>query len=129
MRDYLPYFTKGELKCKCKNCAGIPGNMNDEFMELLLNMRHEAGFGFILSSAYRCPSHNANVSSTGRTGPHTTGRAVDIRCFGSKAHKVLELAMKYRMTGIGVSQKGRHSKRFIHVDNLIITGRPWVWSY
>ena len=126
MKNYPPYFTKAELKCKCGRCGG---KMDDVFMRKLSAMRKEAGFGFVLSSAYRCPSHNAKVSSTGRTGPHTTGRAVDIRCFGARAHRVIELAFKHGMTGIGVSQKGRHDKRFIHVDDLDEIMRPTIWSY
>lgn len=126
MKNYPPYFTKRELKCKCGRCRG---SMDDAFMAKLSAMRREAGFGFILSSAYRCPNHNVKVSSTGREGPHTTGRAVDIVCFGAKAHRVVELANKHGMTGVGISQKGRHSKRFVHVDDLSITARPWIWSY
>lgn len=126
MKNYPPYFTAAELKCKCGRCNG---SMSDAFMRKLSKMRKEAGFGFILSSAYRCPAHNNRVSGTGRDGPHTTGRAVDIKCFGTKAHKVMELAFKHGMTGIGVHQKGKHAKRFIHVDDLDTIMRPWVWSY
>ena len=46
------------------------------------------------------------------------------------AYKVLELAFKVGMTGIGVAQKG--SARFLHLDSLESSTerpRPTVWSY
>ena len=125
MKDYK-YFKASELVCRCGECDGW---MDDNFMEKLQGMRKEADFGFRLSSAYRCPSHNTKVSSTGVSGPHTTGKAVDILCYGSRASKVLALAYTVGMTGIGVSQKGGHAKRFIHVDNIHADNRPWIWSY
>lgn len=129
MKNYPPYFTKRELKCKCGKCKG---GMDDAFMAKLSAMRKAAGFGFILSSAYRCPAYNAKVSRTGRTGPHTTGRAVDIRCFGARADWIIDSMKEFGLTGRGVAQKGRHDKRFIHVDDLDNSPahpRPTTWSY
>ena len=31
--------------------------------------------------------------------------------------------------GIGISQKGKHKSRFIHLDTIDSDNRPWVWSY
>ena len=80
------------------------------------------------------------MSSTGSSGPHTDhgdgGQAVDILISGADALRLVEVAKKYSMTGIGVKQNGPAGKRFIHLDNLgsdytKLTGgpRPWVWSY
>ena len=93
-----------------------------------------------LSSAFRCAKHNQEVSSTGPNGPHTDhgegGQAVDVRISGADALRLVEVAKKYGMTGIGVKQNGPVGKRFIHLDNLgsdytKLTGgpRPWLWSY
>ena len=90
-------------------------------------MRRELGFPFIVTSAYRCPEYNAQISSTGGDGPHTTGRAIDIAVSRKKAYKLLESAFDHGMTGIGVSQKGQ--VRFIHLDDLYNEYRPNVWSY
>ena len=130
MKSY-PYFPARELVCKCGNCDG--GQMNDLFMNKLVGMRFLADFPFPLSSAFRCPAHNDVVSSSGLDGPHTTGRTVDIRVYGPRALRVLELAAMAGMTGIGVQQNGPHSSRFIHLDDLLdgeTSGpRPWVWTY
>ncbi len=118
-------FSDNELRCKC-GC-----NRNDidpGFMDKLVVIRKAVGFPMILSSAYRCPEYNRKVSSTGPDGPHTKG-AVDVLVFGSKAYAVMAAAFRHGMTGIGVSQKGTHAKRFIHLDDLTTPPRPWPWSY
>lgn len=124
MRDFR-FFKASELACKCNNCDG--GEMDPGFMLHLIAMREEAGFPFHLSSAYRCPEHNSQVSSTGRDGPHTTGKAADILCNGGMAQTILKLALKHGMVGIGVNQKGPHQSRFIHVDTA--RNIPATWSY
>lgn len=121
------YFNTSELQCKGKDCCGGKADMHPDFMAKLVAIRRELGFPFVLSSAYRCPIHNAKESSTGTTGPHTTGRAVDILVRGTNAYKLIEAALRHGITGIGVKQKG--VTRFIHIDDLEGQTRPWIWSY
>lgn len=120
------YFKPHELECSCcgKNL------MQDEFMDRLDALRALLDFPFKLSSAYRCPDHNSTVSKTGRNGPHTTGRAVDILCSHEQAFDIITNARNFGFTGIGVKQKGEG--RFIHLDDLEHRAnrpRPHVWSY
>jgi len=126
MKDY-DHFSAKELRCKCGGCDG--GEMDAGFMERLVFIREQTGIPMILSSAYRCPEYNNQVSHTGRDGPHTTGRAVDVRISGRDAHKILRMAMAVGMTGIGIAQKGEHKYRFLHIDDLEGDTRPWIWSY
>ena len=101
-------------------------------MEKVETLRVKLDRPLRVSSAARCPEHNARVSSTGLTGPHTTGRAIDLLCSGLNAFEVVMLAQQMGFTGIGVSQKGEHLSRFLHLDDLTNeTGqpRPWIWSY
>lgn len=120
-----PYFSFDELKCKC--CGKML--MDDDFMKKIVQIRMAAGFPFIVTSGYRCPEHNAKVSSTGQTGPHTTGRAIDIAVHHQKAHALICLATTYGITGIGVNQKGNYDQRFLHLDDLTTGPRPNIWSY
>jgi len=120
------YFTNAELMCHCNQCDSA-SKMNHEFMVKLVAIRRETGVPMPLTSAYRCPTHNDNISSTGLTGPHTTGRAVDIPCSGKAAFAIVSSAHRNGMTGIGIKQKG--AGRFIHLDDLSGATRPWVWSY
>jgi zinc D-Ala-D-Ala carboxypeptidase len=121
------YFTPSEFACNhCGENKTTPETMGhaDE-------LRHRCGFPLILSSAYRCPDHNAKVSKSGRTGPHTTGEAFDVAVTHRQAYDVLKHAMAMGVfTGIGVQQKG--GGRFIHCDTLPDAPgqpRPHVWSY
>ena len=122
------FFSAEELRCKC-GCGDA--DMDPAFMVKLIAMRREAGFPFPLSSAYRCPAHNDRESGTGKTGPHTTRRAVDVRVSGARAYWIVANAARFGFSGIGVHQKGPHDKRFIHLDDsqAAIHPRPWVWSY
>ena len=123
------HFKNNELICHC----GCGQNLMDEkFLGLLEDLRLWFGKPINLSSGYRCPSHNANVSSSGMSGPHTTGKAVDILVHGENARCLLKGVLAINFTGIGISQKGSYDKRFIHVDTLMNQEnppRPWVWSY
>lgn len=121
-----PHFSSAELECKC-GCGMLP---EQDFMNKVEGLRVAYGRSLRVSSAARCAKHNARVSSTGATGPHTTGRAIDLAVRGTEAWKVLEIAFQLGFTGIGVSQKG--NSRFIHLDDLPDgpnSPRPWVWSY
>ena len=119
------YFTEDELKCKH---TGIYG-MDPEFMEILEKVREEVGIPFIITSAYRDPTHPIEAKKS-QPGAHASGKAVDILVRGSDAFKCIEVALKHGITGLGVKQHG--DSRFIHLDTLEATStrpRPWVWSY
>jgi zinc D-Ala-D-Ala carboxypeptidase len=122
-------FSDQELRCKC----GCKGNLMDQAFldEVLQPIRDEFGRPMLLTSAYRCPEYNDFVSSTGRTGPHTTGRAVDVLVSGPDAHFLIELAFDFGVRGIGIMQRGPHKKRYLHLDNLDQQSgpRPFIWSY
>lgn len=122
----MKYFTLSEFACKC--CAQAP--MDPSFLEEIDELRQRFGKPMVVTSGYRCPKHNAVVSSTGANGPHTTGRAADFRVTHADAHRLLRISLEMGFTGIGVQQKG--AARFIHIDNLPNAPsqpRPTVWSY
>ena len=126
----IRHFTRSEFIC---NCCGIE-HMNFGFMQALDELRDGLDFPFVVSSGYRCPAHNDRVSSTGHTGPHTTGRAVDIKIYGELAYRLVTAATggPIRFTGIGLKQTGHHLKRFVHLDDLAANdsrNRPWIWTY
>lgn len=125
--EKLPNFTADEFICHCG--CGVE-DMKWAFMERLQQLRTAVGFPFDIKngSGYRCPQHNASVSpATGLTGPHTTGRAVDIPCRGKQARTIIVMHDAFGFTGLGVKQKG--ASRFLHLDDLFEGTRPWVWSY
>ena len=122
----MEYFKFSELKCKC-GCN--QAKMDRAFLDSLNVLREAYGKPVIITSGYRCPKHNSNVSTTGPNGPHTTGMAVDVKCSGTDAYNLVMHAMRLGFTGIGVRQNGPHENRFIHLDMLEGNVRPWVWTY
>lgn len=119
------YFRLSELCCPC--CGAC--NMNDDFMELLIAMRHEAGFPFVVNSGFRCERHNAMVGGK-KSSAHLFGRAVDIAARGERVLEIIALGRKFGMTGYGIAQKGQ--SRFIHLDNMQHAEgyfRPTIWTY
>lgn len=120
-----PNFSEAEFRCRGSGRC----DMDPEFMEALQTLRTALGFPFIVSSGFRSPEYNNRVSSTGLDGPHTTGKAVDIRVYGERAYRLVAAAPQYGFSGIGVSQKGNHASRFIHLDRGLPDLRPWIWSY
>ena len=116
----LKYFKRSEFFCKC-GCG--EADMDEQFMRKLDSARETLGFPLPISSGYRCPRHNNNVSSTGFTGPHTTGKACDIALSHARASRALGV-LHFLFEGMGVNQKGEG--RFLHVDDC---GPDRLWSY
>lgn len=107
--------------------------VDPEYMDDLQALRDACGFPLPVNSGYRTPAHNAAVSTTGETGPHTTARATDIRIYGERAFQLVTHALALGFTGIGVAQKGDVNGRYIHVDKLPtdnpLIPRCAIWSY
>jgi uncharacterized protein YcbK (DUF882 family) len=121
------YFSVDELKCKGTDEC----NMDEGFMERLVTLRHKFNKPMVISSGYRSSSYNQIIGGA-RNSPHLYGKAVDVLVSGKAAHKLIGLAIQHGFTGIGVSQRGSHESRFLHLDtmdNSDIHPRPWIWSY
>lgn len=118
----INYFSKEETECKC----GCGQDITDGFRHFLNLVREDVGEPLYLSSGCRCEAYDKDI---GGKGVHPTGEAGDIKCSGKLAYKVQKSCFKYGATGIGVSQKGDHGKRFIHADRTVGPLRPWAWSY
>lgn len=119
MWDELRYFQRSEFICSC-GCGRA--DMEFEFLKKLDVLRHTMGFPIHVTSGYRCPDYNEQVSSTGRTGPHTSGKAADLALSYSGARKALTTISEL-FDGVGLNQKGE--SRFVHVDTL----EPRIWTY
>ena len=120
-------FSVAEMACPCCQKA----EMDEEFMRQLQSIRDEMKRPLQISSGFRCEKHNLKVSHTGKDGPHTKAKASDIIISGADAVRLWDVARRHGMSGIGLSQKGPHNRRFIHIDSLSANEgpRPTVWSY
>ena len=116
----ITYFKPEEFKCS--HCG--EEFMDMHFIRLLDNLRRKLGFPLKISSGYRCPEYNDEISTTGRDGPHTTGMAADILINYGEARLLLDEAIDM-FEGIGIKQSGPPESRFIHVDLCGLR----IWSY
>ena len=125
-------FAISEMECKC-GCG--TADMDEDFMKILQNIREDMNRPLKISSGVRCANHNSKVSSTGKDGPHvprTNGTAAsDILIAGADALRLIDIARKHGISGVGISQRGNHAKRFIHLDTISDNHhpRPPMWSY
>jgi uncharacterized protein YcbK (DUF882 family) len=130
--DSYANFARHEFECSPERCGCGQAAMHPAFMDRLQRLRRAFRQPIIITSGYRCPDYNACISTTGRHGPHTTGRAADVQVVGGDALDLLVMAREQGFTGIGVKQHGKHGGRFIHLDDLpdhYAGPRPWLWSY
>ena len=120
-------FTTDEMACSC--CG--KSDMDDEFMRILQSIRDEMQRPLKITSGFRCEEHNQRVSTTGKKGPHTFAKAADILISGADAMRLFTIAQKHGVSGVGMSQRGAHAKRFVHLDILSPDEgpRPTVWTY
>jgi len=121
------FFSEKELKCKGTGEC----DMDERFMSRLVKLRKDFNQPMIISSGYRHESYNQVIGGA-KNSPHLYGKAVDVLVSGKVAYRLMNLAMKHGFTGIGISQRGNHDKRFLHIDTMEdsnVHPRPWVWSY
>jgi len=119
-----PHFSAAELMCR--HCGRV--FMDPRFMARLENLRADFGRAMPVNSGYRCPLHDAEI---GGRGAHPTGHAVDVRVAGEDAFRLVALAARHGMTGIGLNQRGDLEHRFVHLDDLGGSNfpRPRIWTY
>lgn len=127
--DQFQNFSEVEFRCQGNSCCGNVADMDLEFMISLQALRSVFRKPIVITSGYRCPDHNVAVSTTGRGGPHTTGKAVDIKINGADADELIKLSYQPPFTGHGIKQHGQWNGRFIHLDTLVIPKRPRTWTY
>jgi hypothetical protein len=126
---HWPNFHASELWCRCGHCDSDGSEMDPVFMALLQRLRQVYGKPLVLSSAYRCPEHPEERYKA-VPGEHTQGLAVDVRCSGQDALRILHMALNLGFVRIGINQKG--PARFLHLGLAPQDGRlpsPTIWSY
>lgn len=97
-------------------------------MDILLEIRMIYGKPMVISSGYRDPKHPIEEVKA-QPGEHCYGICADILVHGQDAVDLLLVALTCGIKRIGVSQKGDHTKRFLHlgIGNPIFP--PTIWSY
>lgn len=115
----MRYFKLDEFKCPC--CGK---NEIEMFFVLRLDKAREyAATPFVVSSGYRCQSHNKAVDGSA-TSSHLKGLAADI--------KVRDSAQRYKilmgLIGAGFNRIGM-GETYIHVDYDEAKQSNVIWVY
>ena len=97
-----------EFQCKCGKCSAT---VHDEALSMgLQKIRSHFDNKLIITSGYRCPTHNSNVGGSSQSY-HTTGQAADFYVENVNCSDVAEYAESIGFCGIGVYDDG-----YVHVD-------------
>lgn len=113
------YFKRSEEWCPCCHSGGLVPDFRDK----LNKARQIANVPFILTSAFRCSAHNAEVGGS-ETSSHLAGLAVDIKCTDAWTRcKILSALFAEGFNRIGIG------KTFIHVDDDMTKPTSVVWLY
>ena len=104
---FAKYFSRDEFACHC--CGELPENgINPRLQSLLDSMRERVGGPLVISCAYRCPSHNAEVGGV-PDSQHVLGNAADVQLpAGWSVEALHALAEECGADGIGDYEWGCH---------------------
>jgi len=107
-----PHFDSAEFKCRCCDYGTNPGDVSDELLVALEDLRaHFGGHPVVLNSGCRCKAHNAAVGGAS-SSQHLLGTAADLNVSRQSPKTVADyLASRYpNKYGIG-----RYAS-FTHLD-------------
>ena len=99
-------FTAKEFDCSCSNCSETLIDL--DHVAKLQKLREDLGSSIHITSAYRCPAHNAAVGGA-KNSQHKLGTATDIQIKGMDPSEVQDACEKF--DGLG-----RYNS-FTHIDS------------
>lgn len=101
-------FAINEFACKGSGCCSIV-KIDTELAACLQKVRDHFGKAVIITSGYRCPTHNRAVGGS-TNSYHARGMAADIQVKGVAPIEVAKFLESIGMLGIGLYSN------FVHVD-------------
>lgn len=110
------YFGEAEFLRCTPPCSRE--DMNQDFLDLMDDVRHKAGIPLVINCAYRSRDYDLKKGRSGNSA-HTRGLAVDIRCTTSEnRYKIVKAALECGIQRIGIG------KNFVHIDKGETAGLP-----
>lgn len=111
-----PHFNAKEFRCKCGkvHAFSISNELVDKLEKLYAALNCSK---IIVTSGYRCHTHDNNVGGSG-TGQHTLGNAADICCYGQDGQPVSSKTVCCKAQDIGFTGIANITAAYIytHVD-------------
>lgn len=117
------HFNVREFRCKCGGTHDIliSSELIDKLEQLHVAFHCSK---IIVTSGYRCPTHDKNVGGNG-SGQHTKGTAADICCYAQDGSIISSKLVCCKAQDIGFTGIANidSSYQYTHVD--VRTGYPW----
>ncbi len=112
--DGIRYWTREEWCCQCggRYCNGFPAEPDRTLVELVDDIRHEAGRPGHRSSGLRCEIHNSNEGGVWNS-KHMAGKALDFMIEDMTGQQLLALAQADSRTNYAYIIG---SGPYVHVD-------------
>ena len=107
-------FHLKEWQCSCSDCEEVLVDL-DHVLKLQ-QLREDLNASITITSAYRCPSHNAAVGGASHS-QHKLGAATDLQVSGMSPDEVADACEKFN--GLG-----RYNS-FTHIDSRSTTKARW----
>ncbi len=122
MGDLTRNFSRSEFACQGIDCCGNSSPVAMALVDALQQLRDLVGQPLIVTSGFRCRTHNHNIGGA-ENSQHCLGTAADISCPGIDPAKLAALAETipvFATGGIGIYPA------WVHVD-IRSTG-PARWT-
>ena len=117
----MKYFTISEFDSPDQDASGR--NMDPHFLDLLDEIREEAGIPFVINSGFRTPLRNQIDGGKGDSA-HLKGKAADVAApSGTEKFLIVQAALVKGIKRIGIG------KTFIHLDVDETLPSPVIWTY
>ena len=111
--DHIRYWKREEFRCKCggKYCNGFPAEPDQTLVELVDDLRHNAGRPGHASSGLRCKTWNS-IQGGVADSRHMKGKALDFYIEGLSGSQLLARAQADKRTRYAYIIDGQ----WVHVD-------------
>lgn len=111
--DHIRYWKREEFRCKCggKYCNGFPAEPDQTLVELVDDLRHNAGRPGHASSGLRCKTWNS-IQGGVADSRHMKGKALDFYIEGLSGAQLLTRAQADKRTRYAYIIDGQ----WVHVD-------------
>lgn len=118
-----PHFNTHEFKCKCGKVHDTL--ISDELVSKLEELYAKLNCSkIIVTSGYRCVTHDKNVGGSG-TGQHTKGTAADICCYGQDGKPISSKVVCCTAQDLGFGGIANISSEYIYTHVDVRTGYRW----
>ena len=113
----IRYWSPEEFRCQCygKYCNGFPALPDRTLLELVDDIRHEAGRPGHRSSGLRCQTHNDLQPGSVPNSKHRTGKALDFMIEGMTGAQLLAMVQADPRTSYAYTIG---NGPYVHVDVL-----------